>query len=48
MRKGVRDRMKHYDFLPGITLVQIPRVLYDLLGLIYFVETRTSINRWRN
>ncbi len=38
----LRDRMKRYDFLTGITLVQIPRVLYDLLGLIYFVETSIS------
>ena len=40
----LRDRMKRYDFLTGITLVQIPRVLYDLLGLIYFVETSTRIS----
>jgi len=38
----LRDRMKRYDFLTGIALVQIPRVLYDLLCLIYFVETSTS------
>jgi len=38
----LRDRMKSYEYLKGITLVQIPRVLYDLLSLIYFVETSTS------
>jgi len=38
----LKDRMKRYDFLKGIRLVQISRVLYDLLGLIYFIETRTS------
>jgi len=37
----IRDIMDIAE-LQGITLVQIPRVLYDLLGLIYFVETRTS------
>lgn len=43
----LRDRMKYHEmnhYLHGITLVQIPRVLYDLLCLIYFVETRTSVS----
>lgn len=41
----LKDRMKSHEMsehLRGITIVQIPRVLYDLLGLIYFVETETS------
>lgn len=41
------DRMNSHEmnqYLRGITLVQIPRVLYDLLSLVYFVEIRTSIS----
>ena len=41
----LRDKITHHpyhDYLKGIALVQIPRVLYDLLSLIYFVETSTS------
>ena len=34
----IRDIMKYNTDLSGITIVQIPRVLYDLLGLIYFVK----------
>ena len=33
----IRDRMREMG-LQGITIVQIPRVLYDLLSLIYFVQ----------
>ena len=36
----IRDIMVISE-LQGIELVQIPRVLYDLLSLIYFVESRT-------
>ena len=39
----IRDIMDISE-LQGIKLVQIPRVLYDLLGLIYFVETRTHLS----
>ena len=39
----IRDIMDISE-LQGIKLVQIPRVLYDLLGLIYFVETSTHLS----
>ena len=38
----IRDIMVISE-LQGIELVQIPRVLYDLLSLVYFVESRTQI-----
>lgn len=40
----IRDIMDISE-LQGIKLVQIPRVLYDLLSLVYFVETSTTITR---
>jgi hypothetical protein len=45
----LRDKMISYEIngyycLRDITLVQIPRMLYDLLCLIYFVETDPSIS----
>ena len=39
----IRDIMVISE-LQGIELVQIPRVLYDLLSLVYFVESRTHIS----
>ena len=40
----IRDIMDYNAELQGIKLVQIPRVLYDLLSLVYFVETSTRIS----
>ena len=40
----IRDIMDIAE-LQGIKLVQIPRVLYDLLSLVYFVETSTTSTR---